>query len=151
MSATHERHLRRTLLLAGVSALALAVGACSGALQEKAEKEAKNDSSSAAALVRIGDASRAGGDLGTAVSFYQRASTAAPNDAATQLRLATALLEMGSYGEAETAFQRVLAADPHNIEAMRGLGNIYVATDQPKKAVEQFQSVIAEQAELPGV
>ena len=143
MSATRETHLRRTLLLAGVSALALAVGACSGAFQEKAEAEAKNDSGGAAALVRIGDASRAGGDLQTAVGFYERASTVAPNDAATQLRLATALLEMGSYSEAEVAYRRVLAADPANVEAMRGLGNIYIATDQPKNAVEQFQGAIA--------
>lgn len=143
MSATRETHLRRTLLLAGVSALALAVGACSGAFQEKAEAEAKNDLGGAAALVRIGDASRAGGDLQTAVGFYERASTVAPNDAATQLRLATALLEMGSYSEAEVAYRRVLAADPANVEAMRGLGNIYIATDQPKNAVEQFQGAIA--------
>jgi Flp pilus assembly protein TadD len=93
--------------------------------------------------VRIGDASRAGGDLQTAVGFYQRASAVAPNDASTQLRLATALLEMGSYGEAEVAYRRVLAADPSNLEAMRGLGNIYIATDQPKSAVDAFQGVIA--------
>ncbi|MGE5147822.1 MAG: tetratricopeptide repeat protein [Candidatus Eiseniibacteriota bacterium] len=143
MSTTQKNHLHRTLLLAGVSALALAVGACSGAVKEQAEKEAKSDTGSAAALVRIGDASRAGGDLGTAVSFYQRASAVTPNDPATQLRLATALLEMGSYGEAEVAFQHVLAADAGNVEAMRGLGNIYIATDQPKRAVEQFENVIA--------
>jgi Flp pilus assembly protein TadD len=143
MSATHKRHLSRTLLLAGVSALALAVGACSSAVKEQAEKEAKSETGNAAALVRIGDASRSGGDLGTAVNFYQRASALAPKDAGTQLRLATALLEMGSYPEAEIAFQRVLAADPHNLEAMRGLGNVYIATDQAKHAVEQFQAVIA--------
>ncbi|HEX7006917.1 MAG TPA: tetratricopeptide repeat protein, partial [Alphaproteobacteria bacterium] len=50
--------------------------------------------------------------------------------------------EMGSYGESEAAFQRVLAADPENREAMRGLGNIYIATDQPTKAIEQFQRLI---------
>jgi Flp pilus assembly protein TadD len=146
MSATQNRHLHRTLLLAGVSALALAVGACSGALKESAEKEAKNDNAAVASLVRIGDASRAGGDLQTAVGFYERASIAAPNDAATQMRLATALLEMGSYGEAETAYRRVLAADPGNIEAMRGLGNIYIATDRSKEAIEQFQAAIAKKA-----
>jgi Flp pilus assembly protein TadD len=143
MSATHERFPRRPLLLAGVSALALALGACSAGLQEKAESEAKSDSAGAAALVRIGDASRAGGDLQSAVGFYERASLVAPNDAATQMRLATALLEMGAYGEAEAAFKRVLATDPNNIDAMRGLGNIYIATDQAQHAVEQFQGVIA--------
>jgi len=143
MSATHERFPRRPLLLAGVSALALALGACSAAVQEKAEAEAKNDSAGAAAFVRIGDASRSGGDLQTAVGFYQRASAVAPKDAATQMRLATALLEMGSYGEAEVAFRHVLAIEPENVEAMRGLGNIYIATDNAKHAVEQFQGVIA--------
>ncbi|HEX7007117.1 MAG TPA: hypothetical protein VF274_08260, partial [Alphaproteobacteria bacterium] len=74
MSATHKSHPLRLLLLAGASALALAVGACSGALKESAEQEAQKDGAGAAALVRIGDASRAGGDLATAVGFYQRAS-----------------------------------------------------------------------------
>jgi Flp pilus assembly protein TadD len=143
MFATHDRFPRRPLLLAGVSALALALGACSAAVQEKAEAEAKSDSAGAAAFVRIGDASRAGGDLQTAVGFYQRASAVAPNDVATQMRLATALLEMGSYGESEVAFQHVLAVDPGNVEAMRGLGNSYIATDHAKHAVEQFQSAIA--------
>src|SRR5437588_241639 len=74
-----------------------------------------------AALMRIGTAAQAGGDLATAVGVFRRAASIEPLLAAPFVAAANALLEMGEVNEAIVTYQAALVRSDHDPEALRGL------------------------------
>ena len=86
------------------------------------------------ALMRIGAAAHAGGDLTTALGVYRKAAATDPRAAAPFVAVGNTLLDMGEGDEAIVAFNSALARDATDPEALRGLGRAYLMTGKPELA-----------------
>jgi Flp pilus assembly protein TadD len=91
-----------------------------------------------AALLRAGDATRAAGDLASAVTFYRRAHAIAPDQALPLIRLGETLASLGAHNEAAESFRAAVERDPKDADAQRGLGNAMLALHQPQLAIQSF-------------
>ena len=89
-----------------------------------------------AALMRIGTAAQAGGDLANAVAIFRRAASLDPHLAAPFVAAGNSLVEMGQIDEAIVAYHSALARDAHDGEALRGLAKAYLMTGKPQLAGE---------------
>jgi Flp pilus assembly protein TadD len=96
-----------------------------------------------AALMRAGDATRASGDLASAVAFYRRAHAIATDQALPLVRLGETLAGLGAQNEAAESFRAALERDPKDADAHRGLGNAMLALHQPQIAIQSFNSANA--------
>lgn len=96
-----------------------------------------------AALLRAGDATRASGDLASAVTFYRRAHALAPDQTAPLIRLGETLAGLGAANEAAESFRAAVERDPKDADAQRGLGNALLALNQPQLAVQNFTAANA--------
>jgi tetratricopeptide (TPR) repeat protein len=70
-----------------------------------------------------------------AISEYQQAVQAAPNDPTTHFKLGDYLWQSGKFEEAIVALQHGVNLDPHNAAAYYQLGDCYVNLAEPKKAL----------------
>ena len=70
-----------------------------------------------------------------AISEYQQAVQAAPNDPTTHFKLGDYLWQSGKFEEAIVALQRGVDLDPRNAAAYYQLGDCYVNLAQPRKAL----------------
>jgi tetratricopeptide (TPR) repeat protein len=70
-----------------------------------------------------------------AISEYQQAVQAAPNDPTTHFKLGDYLWQSGKFEEAIVALQHGVGLDPHNAAAYYQLGDCYVNLADPKKAL----------------
>lgn len=86
------------------------------------------------ALMRIGAAAHAGGDLATAISVYRHAAAVAPQQSAPFVAAGNTLLEMGNVNEAVVAFNSALARNPQDAEALRGLARADLHSGRPELA-----------------
>lgn len=86
------------------------------------------------ALMRIGAAAHAQGELATAVGIYRRAAQLDPHPAAPFVAAGNTLLEMGQVNEAIVAFNAALRRSENDSEALRGLARGYLATGKPQLA-----------------
>src|SRR6185436_7748932 len=86
------------------------------------------------ALMRIGAAAHAGGDLATAVGVYRRAATIDTSAVAPFVAAGNTLLEMGEFNEAIIAYNSALARNDHDPEALRGLARAYLMSGKPQLA-----------------
>ena len=84
------------------------------------------------ALMRIGAAAHAGGDLAAAVALYRRAAAVESQKAAPFVAAGNTLLEMGQVPEALIAFNSALERDQHDPEALRGLARAYLSSGKPE-------------------
>ena len=91
------------------------------------------------ALMRIGAAAQAGGDLGSAVGLFRRAAQMDTEAAAPLVGAGNALLEMGQVNEAIVAFNGALERQPHDPEALRSLAKAYLKTGRPALAGTPLQ------------
>jgi Flp pilus assembly protein TadD len=87
-----------------------------------------------AALMRIGAAAHAGGDLAAAVGIYRRAQALEPTNPAPFVGAGNTLLEMGEIDEAAAAFNAALARSENDADALRGLARAYLMTGRPELA-----------------
>ena len=85
-------------------------------------------------LMRIGAASRAGGDFPNALSLYRRAASINGGAPAPFIASGNTLLDMGSVDEAIVAFNAALERQPRDPEALRGLARSYLMTGRPELA-----------------
>src|SRR5579862_9189613 len=83
------------LALAGCTSSQWAGSQASGADPSKLTPE-QNE----AALIKVADQTRAGGDLGTAVTLYKRAHEMADHDPVPLAKLAETLVQMQAYNDA---------------------------------------------------
>lgn len=88
------------------------------------------------ALMRIGAAAHAGGDLGNAVAMYRRAAVLNSSDPAPLVAAGTILLEMGQANEAIVSLNGALERAPHDPEALRALARAYLKTGRPELAAQ---------------
>lgn len=128
--------------------LALTLAGCTSAIEKEMAKEAKasvlgkGSISSPESLMRIAEHTRRGGDVASAITFYHRASLAAPDDPTPIIRMASLMYEVGAYRDAEAAFSRALGIDAEHVEALRGLGHVLVALDRPREAATHYQTAL---------
>lgn len=83
------------------------------------------------ALMRIGAAAQAGGDLASAVGVFRRAAQLDTDAAAPLVGAGNALLEMGETNEAIVSFNEALKRQPHDPETLRSLAKAYLKTGRP--------------------
>ncbi len=95
----------------------------------------------AAALQRVGDQTRARGDLATAVTMYRRVADIAPFNPQPYLAMGDTLLALGAYNDATKAYHDAISRGA-TVDAYRGLGNALIGQGQPGLALTQFDEAI---------
>jgi Flp pilus assembly protein TadD/cell division septation protein DedD len=97
----------------------------------------------AAALMRVADETRAGGDLATAAGLYRRLHEKSPSDPKPLARLGSTLTQLKSYNEAAQAYRAALELAPNDPDLRRGLAIVLLSLGQPEPAVIQLEKAIA--------
>jgi len=96
---------------------------------------------SAAALMRVANATRARGDFATAVTIYRRVADLAPTNSEPYLAMGDALMAIGAYNDAVSAYHSAISRGA-KVDAYRGLGNALISLNQPALALTQFDEAI---------
>ena len=117
-----------------VIAACLILASCSGQVPTQSEIDSDIQENRAAQLVRVGDTTRAGGDLGTAMQLYQRAATMRPDWTQPLLRLAETAAAAGMNTTALDAYTRAQTLEPHNV----GIGRAALKDGQLETALASF-------------
>ena len=149
----------RTLLAAALCAVAAGCSLQpndSGAFREFGYLGGRRDAAPASeasyvTLMRVGEATRAAGDLAGAVTVYRRAADKAPGETAPLIMLGTTLTDLKAFNEAGAAFRAALKLAPNDSDALRGLGNTLVSLDQPQLAAAQFEAAMVAKPDDPRV
>jgi Flp pilus assembly protein TadD len=102
-----------------------------------------------AALMRIGEAARSGGDLPNAVGVYRRAAEMAPLDPAPLIAAGDVLLEMGAVNEAIVSYNAAAVRPGQSSGAQVGLAKAYLKTGKPELAHEPLSKALAETPDDP--
>jgi Flp pilus assembly protein TadD len=101
------------------------------------------DDNSIETLVRLGDFTMSRGQIPAAISLYRRAHAAAPDRPLPLEKLGRALATIGSHDEAAGAFRSLLEINPVNPIGLRGLGNAYLALNEPDLALPNLEAAVA--------
>ncbi len=101
------------------------------------------------ALLRIGAAARAGGDLADALSVYRRAAEIKPSDPTAFIAIGNTLVEIGSVDEAILAYNSALARDGSDLAAQLGLARAYLETGRPQLARVPLAQALAQSPDNP--
>ena len=121
-----------------VIAACLILASCSGQVPTQSEIDSDIQENRAAQLVRVGDTTRAGGDLGTAMQLYQRAATMRPDWTQPLLRLAETAAAAGLNSAAIDAYARAQALEPDNVDIALGIGRAALKDGQLETALASF-------------
>ncbi|HEY1258132.1 MAG TPA: tetratricopeptide repeat protein [Stellaceae bacterium] len=95
------------------------------------------------ALMRIGTAARAGGDLTNALAIFRRAAAIQPTVPAPFVAVGDTLLAMGQVNDAIAAYNSALARDSGDFAAQLGLGRAYLESGRPELALVPVSKVLA--------
>lgn len=134
---------RRRHLIAVLSAL-LALSACAtGEVPTAEEIKQDNADSRARQFLRVGDATREGGDAVSALAFYERARTQRPDWPEVQARIGETALALGQAELARTAFRHQTDLAPADAGGFLGLGKALILLDRPKEAADAFTRAAA--------
>jgi Flp pilus assembly protein TadD len=117
------------------------IGGCAGTVPSS-HITATSEEGRFAQVMRIADATRAGGDPGAAAALYQRAHALAPNRMEPLIALGETAAAIGAKEEAVRAFRAAVALDRRNVAARRGLGRALIATNEPEEAAEHFRAAM---------
>jgi Flp pilus assembly protein TadD len=101
------------------------------------------------ALMRIGAAAQAGGDLANALGVYRRAAEIRPADPAAFVAIGDTLIAIGSVDEAILAYNSALARDGGDLAAELGLARAYLETGRPQLAREPLARASAQSPNNP--
>lgn len=117
--------------------LAFLLAGCAGTANPDAVRQAQvvNDP---AAMLRIADATRDGGDSAGALAFYRRAADLDPASSPAQIGVARALAEQGHIEDAVTALRTAHARLPADPDISGALGRLLVADRRPAEALVIF-------------
>jgi Flp pilus assembly protein TadD len=102
-----------------------------------------------AALMRIGEAARNGGDFTNALAVFRRAAEIAPAAPAPFVAIGDALLATGAVNEAILAYNSALARDGSNLPALLGLARGYLETGRPELALAPLSKALAASPDNP--
>jgi Flp pilus assembly protein TadD/cell division septation protein DedD len=145
----HRGGPAQTLLLAALLLLA----ACSNGTDAVPSLASRPDQllgdKSPATILRIADATRAGGDPASAIGLYRRAHELAPKDATPLVRLGATFAEMHAYTEAVASYRQAKVLAPQNLEIERGLGAVLLALGEPELALTELAAALERQKDDP--
>ena len=96
-----------------------------------------------AALMRIGDAARTGGDYSNAVSVFRRAAEIEPRLPDPFVAIGDTLSMLGAVNEAILAYNSALARDGSCLPALQGLAKAYIETGRPELALAPVNQALA--------
>lgn len=96
-----------------------------------------------AALMRIGNAARAGGDYSNALSVYRRAAEIETRLPEPFVAIGDTLLVLRDVNEAIIAYNSALARDSAYGPALHGLAKAYVETGRPELALAPLNNALA--------
>lgn len=123
------------LIVAGVM-----IGACAAdKVPTAGEIKSENADNRARQLIRVGDASRAGGDAASALAFYQRAVKQRPDWPTAYQRIGETALSLGLAEQAAESYSKLAELAPNDIDARLGLGKTLIALDRPAEAAKTFE------------
>lgn len=89
-----------------------------------------------APALRLARATRANGDLASAISLYRSVTAIQPADPAVVVELGDTLVDANSMDDAIDAYNRVDQKSPAWLDALLGLEQVYLALAEPAKALE---------------
>ncbi|HEY1927726.1 MAG TPA: tetratricopeptide repeat protein [Caulobacteraceae bacterium] len=136
-----------TLLIGGA-----APGLLSAQALEKGAPGHPAPERSAEAFSRAGDMAMNGGDLNSAIAFYQKAASLAPKEAVYRLKLGLALARSGSTGDAYDVLQNARRLDRNKSpEIDLALGRVALSLDHAQEALTYLQSAQTKSADDPAV
>jgi Flp pilus assembly protein TadD len=140
LGSAHRRRWRGRMrgVLYAVAALSLA--GCADMLQAVGDKGggASLSQSQSEATVRLARASRAAGDLASAITLYRQAATTKSVDPALMVEFGDTLLEAGAFDDAIDVYSQVEANAAVRTSALVGLAKAEIALAQPAKALEHL-------------
>jgi tetratricopeptide (TPR) repeat protein len=93
-------------------------------------------------LGRWEELSLAPGNLERAVASYRRATELKPQEAEYWLDLANGLATLGRSAEAESTALRAARADPNGSRTLWGVGNFWLRTENPRRALPHFRQAL---------
>jgi Flp pilus assembly protein TadD len=102
-----------------------------------------------AALMRIGEAARSGGDFANAVSVFRRAAEIEPGAPAPFVAIGDTLLATGAVDEAILAYNSALARDAGSQPALLGVAKAYLETGRPELAFVPLAKAAARSPDAP--
>ncbi|MDT7951025.1 MAG: tetratricopeptide repeat protein [Acetobacteraceae bacterium] len=129
----------RGLALVVTGALLL-LGACSRSHDGDSVVVREPDTAS---RMHIAATAAAAGQTDIALSMYEAAAAAAPDDPEVQARLVSMLLKAGKPGPAEQALSRALSRKPNNPVLLRWLGNLRLETGSAQEAMDVFDNLLS--------
>ncbi len=94
-------------------------------------------------MLKVGDDTRAGGDLPNAVGLYRRAHELAPRDPVPLARAGDTLAQMQAYTEAADAYQAALSIAPDDPDLHRGFANVLLALGKPQLALAHLEIAVS--------
>ncbi len=121
-----------TALLCG----SLAISGCATGSGSTRDSTARLDQSEAASSLRLARATRAAGDLASAINLYRNVVALKPKDAAVLVELGDTLTEAGSLDDAIGVYGRVSEDSPERLGALIGLSSVYLRLNEPSKALD---------------
>ena len=99
-------------------------------------------------MINLGNVFLQQGKSADALSWYRKATEAAPNSATAWISLGRAL-SADSPAEAQKAFNKALAIDPNSADAKRGLGLTHLIAEQYPPAIKLFREANTTDPEDP--
>jgi Flp pilus assembly protein TadD len=102
-----------------------------------------------AALMRIGNAARAGGDYSNALAVYRRAAEMEIRLPDPFVAIGDTLITLGDVNEAILAYNSALARDSSYPPALRGLAKAYIETGRPELALTPLNQALAQSPDNP--
>jgi len=102
-----------------------------------------------AALMRIGNAARTGGDYSNAVAVFRRAAEIEPRLPDPFVAIGDTLLALGAVNEAIVAYNSALARDGSCLPALQGLAKGYIETGRPELALAPLNEALAASPDNP--
>src|SRR5690348_16226296 len=139
----------RTARLAGLILACLAVTACATPQGMQAGPAASAASpvaldAKAQVQLRLANASKEAGNLGSAAKLYRSILESAPNSVPTLVSLGEVLTASGSFEEAAETYRKAVALQPSSLDARIGLGRVLTQLHQPEKALAEFTQALAQ-------
>jgi len=98
-------------------------------------------------MIRVGDATRAGGDPGSAVALYRRAHELAPRDPVPLARLGATFVQLSAYTEAAEAYRQAVELAPNDADVRAGYAALLLTIDKPALAVTHLEAALAKSKE----
>jgi Flp pilus assembly protein TadD len=151
LGSTHPPRVRARLRGLLYIAAALALAGCADTIRNggfSADNSGNGASllqSESAATLRLARASRAAGDLASAISLYRQAARTKPVDPALLAELGDTLLEAKAFDDAIDVYSQIETTATVRTSALIGLAKAEIALAEPAKALKSLD--LAQSAE----